>query len=119
MCRNFVKGIDKKGRLLRDYRAEIFFDATKSKLKVIASDDSKLDGFNASLALLDEFHCAPNSKVKDVIKSSMGMRENPMLIITTTAGFDKTLPCYQLRTVALEVVNIIKDDDSLFCIIRS
>jgi len=58
---------------------------------VFAADASKLDGFNASFGLIDEYHAAKNSKVRDVIKSSMG---NPHLCTITTAGFDKTLPCY-------------------------
>lgn len=119
MCSKFTKGIDPKGKYLTAYRADILFDMTKSKLKVLAADDSKLDGFNASFGLLDEYHAAKNSKVRDVIKSSQGMRENPHLCTITTAGFDKTLPCYQLRTVAIEVLNGLKTDDELFIAIYS
>lgn len=119
MCSNFTKGLDPKGRYLIPYRADIKFSLTQSKLKVLAADDSKLDGFNASFGLLDEYHAAPNSKVRDVIKSSMGMRENPHLCTITTAGFDKTLPCYQLRTVAIEVLNKLKTDDEMFIAIYS
>ena len=114
MCSKFTKGLDPKAKYLTAYRADILFDYTKSKLKVLAADDSKLDGFNASFGLLDEYHAAKNSKVRDVIKSSMGMRENPHLCTITTAGFDKTLPCYQLRTVALEILNELKEDDEMF-----
>jgi len=119
MCSNFVKGLDSKAKYLTPYRADILFRSTNSKLKVLAADDSKLDGFNASFGLLDEYHAAPNSKVRDVIKSSMGMRENPHLCTITTAGFDKTLPCYQLRTVAIEVLNELKTDDEMFIAIYS
>jgi len=87
---------------------------TNSSLRVFAADDSKLDGFNASFGLVDEYHSAKNSKVRDVIKSSMGMRENPHLCTITTAGFDKALPCYKLRTTAVEVLNNLKQDDSFF-----
>lgn len=66
-----------------------------------------------------EYHAAKNSKVRDVIKSSMGMRMNPHLCTITTAGFDKTLPCYQLRTVAIEVLNGLKIDDEMFIAIYS
>lgn len=114
MCSKFTKGLDPKGKYLTAYRADILFDMTKSKLKVLAADDSKLDGFNASFGLLDEYHAAKNSKVRDVIKSSMGMRQNPHLCTITTAGFDKTLPCYQLRSVAIEVLNGLKQDDEMF-----
>ena len=92
---------------------------TNSSLRVFAADDSKLDGFNASFGLVDEYHSAKNSKVRDVIKSSMGMRENPHLCTITTAGFDKTLPCYKLRTTAIEVLNDLKQDDSMFIAIYS
>lgn len=119
MCSKFCKGLDPNSKFLTAYRADILFNLTNSKLKVLAADDSKLDGFNASFGLLDEYHCSPNSKVRDVIKSSMGMRENPHLCTITTAGFDKSLPCYQLRTVAIEVLNSLKIDDSMFIAIYS
>lgn len=118
-CSKFCKGIDPKQKYLTCYRADILFDMTDSKLKVLSADDSTLDGFNASFGLIDEFHSAKNTKVRDVIKSSMGMRENPHLCTITTAGFDKSLPCYQLRTVAIEILNGIKIDDEMFIAIYS
>lgn len=119
MCSKFTKGLDPKSKYFTTYRADILFSSTDSILKVLAADDSKLDGFNASFGLLDEYHAASTSKVRDVIKSSMGMRENPHLCTITTAGFDKTLPCYQLRTVAIEILNGLKIDDSMFIAIYS
>ena len=119
MCSKFTKGLDPKGRYLTAYRADILFGMTNSKLKVLSADDSKLDGFNASFGLLDEYHAAKNSKVRDVIKSSQGMRQNPHLCTITTAGFDKTLPCYQLRSVAIEILNGLKQDDEMFIAIYS
>ena len=119
MCSKFSKGLDPKGRYLTAYRADILFNMTSSKLKVLAADDSKLDGFNASFGLIDEYHAAKNSKVRDVIKSSMGMRQNPHLCTITTAGFDKSLPCYQMRSVAIEVLNQLKTDDEMFIAIYS
>ena len=119
MCSKFCKGLDPKGKYLTAYRADILFSATNSKLKVLAADDSKLDGFNASFGLIDEYHSAANSKVRDVIKSSMGMRENPHLCTITTAGFDKSLPCYSLRSVSIEILSQLKEDDSMFIAIYS
>lgn len=107
-----------KPNILTSYRADILFRSTNCILKVLATDDSKLDGFNTSFGLLNEYHAAPNSKVRDVIKSRMGMRETPYLCTIITAGFDKTLPCYQLRTVAIEVLNELKTDDEMFIAIH-
>lgn len=119
MCSKFTKGLDPESKLLTPYRADIFFNATDSKLKVLAADSSKLDGFNSSFSLLDEYHAAKNSKVRDVIKSSMGMRKNPHLCTITTAGFDKTSPCYSLRNTAIEVLEGLKEDDEMFIAIYS
>ena len=118
-CSTFTKGLDPKGKYLRPYRDRIFFDVNQSQLRVFAADDSKLDGFNASFGLIDEYHSAKNSKIRDVIKSSQGMRQNPHLCTITTAGFDKTLPCYHLRQTCIDVLNGLKDDDSLFIAIYS
>ncbi len=114
MCSKFSKGLDPKKKYIQPFRADILFNATDSKLKVLAADDSTLDGFNASFGLLDEYHSAKNSKVRDVIKSSMGMRENPHLCTITTAGFDKSGPCYQLRSVCVEILYGVKMDDETF-----
>lgn len=118
-CSAFSKQIDPKSKYLTPFRDSILMDANHSKLKVFAADDSKLDGFNASFGLVDEYHSAKTSKVRDVIKSSMGMRQNPHLCTITTAGFDKTLPCYKLRTTAIEILNGLKKDDSMFIAIYS
>ena len=118
-CSTFAKQLDPKAKYLRAYRDSILFDVNNSKLKVFAADDSKLDGFNASFGLVDEYHSAKNSRVRDVIKSSMGMRQNPHLCTITTAGFDKTLPCYKLRSTAIEILNGLKEDDSMFIAIYS
>ena len=115
----FVKEFDPKEKYLKRFRADINFPKTNSFIKVVAADSDKLDGYNVSLGLVDEYHSAPNSKVRDVIRSSQGMRENPLLLTITTAGFDKSLPCYELRTVATEIIAGIKEDDSFFGIVYS
>jgi phage terminase large subunit-like protein len=119
MTSAFCKGFDPKGSYLRMLRSTILFNGTNSMLKVLASDSDKLDGYNCSFGIVDEYHSAPDSKVRDVLKSSMGMRANPLLFTITTAGFDKTLPCYALRTVCTEVLAGIKEDDSMFGVIYS
>ncbi len=117
--RGFSKGFDPAEKYLKKFRADILFPATNSFIKVLAADSSKLDGYNCSMGVVDEFHSAPNSQVRDVIRSSQGMRKHPMLVTITTAGYDKSLPCYELRTVTTEIIAGIKRDDSFFGIIYS
>lgn len=119
LCSNFAKGLDPKGEYLNIFRDMVKLDSTKSWLKVLAADSTKLDGPNPSMFLLDEYHAAKNSGLKDVLQSGQGMRDDPMQIIITTAGFDKMGPCYQMRTMCVEILENLKEDDSIFAAIYS
>lgn len=116
-CKQFTKGMDPKGKYLNAYRDKISYEKMVSVLQVFSADDSKLDGFNASMYLIDEYHAAKSSALRDVLQSSQAMRENPLAIIITTAGFDKLSPCFEYRTMCTEVLKGIKNDDSLFAAI--
>lgn len=117
MCYNFLGSIDKKGKYFKRYRDTIKFEYTKSKLQVLSSDASGLDGFNASCFICDEAHSYTDSKLYDVMKSSQGMREQPLGIIITTSGFNLYGFCKNYEDVAKEVVDGIKEDDTLFAAI--
>lgn len=117
MCDNFAQSIDPKGRHLSRFRDTINFHATRSTLRVLAADATKLDGPNPSMFLLDEYHAARDTSLKDVLQSGQGMRLNPMQLIITTAGFDKLSPCYAMRTTAIEILRGLKSDDSFFSVI--
>jgi phage terminase large subunit-like protein len=107
MCNQFARQLDKKGKYFSYllHTGIIKFAPSNSRMKVIATNLKALDGFNASFAIQDEYHSAPNSQIRDVIRSSMGMRTNPHLMTITTAGFDKSLPCYQLRCSCIDILN--------------
>ncbi|KAA6338633.1 hypothetical protein EZS27_013376 [termite gut metagenome] len=108
---NFAKSLDRKGKKLITYRDTIKFK--NNFIKVVSSDTSKLDGYNLSFAVLDEFHEAKDTKMYDIISSSMGMREQPLLISISTAGFNQFGICKQQYDTAKEVLNGVKQDDSM------
>lgn len=117
MCSNMLQSIDPTGKYFKRYRDTIKFDRTKSKLQVLSSEASGLDGFNASAWVLDECHEQPNSRLFDVMCSSQGMRKNPLGIIITTAGFNIFGFCYNYRNTCIDVLNGSKQNDSLFSLI--
>ena len=119
MCKTFCKVLNPSANLLKPFKNNITYDRTLSNLNVFAADDSKLDGYNASLYLLDEFHASKDGRLRDVLQSSQGMRESPLGIVITTAGFDKGGPCYEYRTLCTEILYGVKEDDTLFAMIYS
>ena len=52
----------------------------------LGSDSMKLDGLNVHAALIDELHAIKDRNLYDVVVDGMSAREQPMSIITSTAG---------------------------------
>ena len=117
MCSNFIKPLDKKGKYFKRYRDTIKFDATTSSLHIVAADASRLDGYNASMFVCDELHEFKDGSVFNVLQSSQGMREEPLGVCITTAGYNRSSFCYQMRSTMVELLYGKKVDDSQFAVI--
>jgi phage terminase large subunit-like protein len=111
-CSKFSIKLDPKQNKLRAYRNEVKYDG--NIIKVVAAKPEVLDGLNASCVIQDEGHASKTSEVYDVLKSSQGMRDQPMYVNISTAGFNKTSPFFELRTTSIEVLRGVKKDDTLF-----
>lgn len=116
-CSNFLASIDARGKYFKRFRDNIKFDKTKSFIQVLSSEASGLDGFNAYSWVLDECHEQKDSRLYDVMVSSQGMRENPLGMIITTAGFNQFGFCYPYRKTCTEIISGVKEDDSQFAAI--
>jgi len=90
---------------------------TLSKFEPLSSDSSTQDGLNAHFSLIDEYHAHKTSEILDVLKSSSGARRQPLNWVITTAGFDKTVPCYQMRERCVKILEGTFESDSFFGII--
>jgi phage terminase large subunit-like protein len=117
MASNFLQTIDRKGKYFKRYRDSIKFDYKKALLQVLSSDAGGNDGYNSYAFCLDECHAQPDSRLWDVMCSSQGMRQNPLAIIITTAGFNKFGFCYSYRNTCTEILGGVKKDDSQFAAI--
>lgn len=117
MCKKFLKPLDPKSKYFKRYRDSIKFDTTLSSLFVVAADASRLDGYNASAFVCDELHEFKDGSVFNVLQSSQGMRENPLAICITTAGFNLSSFCYDMRSTMIELLYNKKEDDTTFAVI--
>ena len=111
---NFSKSLDPKGSAIKAYRNYVKCPANNGVVKVFSADASKLDGLNVSMAVVDEYHEAKDRKLYDVMKSSMGMRTQPLMVVITTAGFNLESPCHDMYKLSLEVLSGVKKDDTFF-----
>ena len=117
MVRGFLQKLDPRGKTVKAQRNQVKVAKTTNMMYVTASDASKLDGYNISACLVDEYHEADTSEVKDVLKTAMGNRRNPLQCVVTTRGFDMSKPCFALDQYAQQVLSGEKKDDALFAMI--
>lgn len=64
----------------------IYYDATDSSFRALASDSNSLDGLNAHFVVCDEVHAWKDKNLMDVMYDSMSAREQPLLLETSTMG---------------------------------
>lgn len=115
MCKNYAESVDPNKNVFRRFRDSIKVPRKKSIVQVLCSDSMSNDGYNSSVAIIDEFHAQKDWGLYNVMKSSQGMRENPLMIIITTAGFLLNgYPCYEMRQSCIEILKGIKEDDTYF-----
>lgn len=72
------------------------------------------DGLNASTVIMDEFSQARDSNLLTVLTSSMGVRENPLTAIITTASDVFDGPFYEMLQGYKGLLLGDYDDDSVF-----
>ena len=107
---NYALSIDPNKKLLIPQYSKIKYG--NSKVQIRASDSTKLDGLNTSVAILDEFHEGAKETL-DVLRSGQGARLQPLSIIITTAGLDLSKYCYQLyKNYKQQLINnTVLDED--------
>lgn len=82
-------------------------------VKAMSKNPETQDGFNPSLGVVDEYHEAKDDALLNVIESGQGARPEPLLVVVTTAGFDKQGPCYnKLRRGSIDMLSGKVTDDS-------
>jgi phage terminase large subunit-like protein len=86
-----------KGKFRVAY-GRIFHIKSGSVMRALSEEDKKTaDGYNPQCGIIDEYHAHETAEVYDILDSGMGAREEPLLAIITTAGFEKNNPCYRIE----------------------
>ena len=90
---------------------------TGSSFSAKNSKDDSLDGLNTHFGCIDELHAHKTRGLYDVIETSIGKRKQPMVWTITTAGFDTSGICYEVRTIVTMILNQTVQVESQFGII--
>ena len=98
-------------------RNAIAIEGEASVFKPLASDSSTLDGLNVHMAVIDELHAHKTRDLYDVIETALGKRLQPLLWTITTAGFDTSGICYEVRSDVIDILRGAEGGESIFGII--
>jgi len=118
--KRFVSRSEPLGKMIRTLQHNLFIPANHSRFEPISSEGKTADGLIPHVVLLDEFHAWQHEHRtlwdRLVTGMSKGGRLQPMLLIVTTAGDDKSdlwLTYYDYATSVVDTRSDI-DDDRLF-----
>ncbi|SJZ42645.1 terminase TerL endonuclease subunit [Porphyromonas cangingivalis] len=116
VIRGCMRRLDPKGR-----RYVVNEQTIKSRRKdrsafaqCLTANARTKDGLNASTVILDEFSQARNSELLTVLTTSMGVRENPLTVIITTASDVFDGPFYEMLQGYKSILLGEYEDDSVF-----
>jgi phage terminase large subunit-like protein len=94
-------------------------DHSASFFKPISADAKTLDGVNPHLGIVDEYHEAADTSIPDNLESGMVAREQPLLAIVTTRGFNSRGVLRQLEDTYVAILEGKIENDSVFPLIFS
>ena len=85
-AKRMVKKAPVLAKRSRTLIGEILTDFNDGSFKPLSSESHSLDGLNVHCSLIDELHAITDVNLYDVIVDGMSAREQPLSIITSTAG---------------------------------
>lgn len=77
------------------------------------------DGSSPHCAIVDEYHEHDDDRQVETMLTGMGAREQPLLLVITTAGSNMAGPCYQMQLDCQAVLDGVREDDRVFSLIYS
>jgi phage terminase large subunit-like protein len=88
-----------------------------SKISYFSSETVGIDGYNPSIAIIDEYFCFNSDRPVTAMRFGSRARENGLVLIITTAGNDISLPAYDETEKIKKILNGVLIDDTYFGII--
>lgn len=116
-AKQMVEGSPELSRYAETYRNSIYVPALGASYRVLSADAPTKHGLNAHGIVFDELHAQPNRELWDVLTTSIGAREQPLVVAITTAGYDRESICYELHEYAERVRDGVIDDPSFYPVI--
>lgn len=112
--------LQRSPEILEHFEAEVC-----AKVLIVGHKGSKFepvignpgDGPSPSCAIVDEYHEHMSPALYDSMETGMGAREQPLMLVITTAGYNLASPCYDKHDELRKVLDNVVVNDELFGVI--
>jgi phage terminase large subunit-like protein len=88
---------------VKTYRHSLVVEATRSVYRVLSAEAYSKHGLNPHGVIFDELHAQANRELYDVLNTALGKRAQPLMVMITTAGYDRESICWQQHEYARQV----------------
>lgn len=88
-----------------------------SSYQHVSSDGQAVHGYSAHCVIVDEFHAHKDNSIYEALVTSMGAREQPLVFIITTAGYDRTTACYHEHVYAKKIAEGVSKNPSYLALL--
>jgi len=116
-ARAMVTKSEELKKVIEVYRHALTCERSMSSFTAVSSDVDPLDGKNAHMAIIDEYHAHKTDGVYNIMRYGMAARSQPLLFVITTAGFDPNVPCVDEEAYAMRVLDGLANAEEYFAII--
>ncbi len=107
-----------KGKLqFTPTKNNIAHPASNSFCRAASAEAGVNEGWDAHCVIFDEIHALKNRTFFDALEYAGAAREQPLMFIITTAGYDRTTVAYELHKYAEGVISGSIQDDEFFAYI--
>ena len=114
---NMVQQSPALRKALKKRKADLYFPTTFSRFEALSKDSGSLDGLNSHCVIIDELHGIKDRNLYEVMKQSQSARQQPLLIMITTAGTIRECIFDDMYTYACNVADGIFEDETFLPIL--
>lgn len=113
-AKNMVESSTRLAKEVQPYKRALFVPRFGATYKVLSADAYTKHGLNAHGVIFDELHAQPNRDLWDVLTTSVGAREQPLIVAITTAGYERESICYEMYDYAKKVRDGVIQDPTFY-----
>ncbi|XJS10461.1 terminase large subunit [Aerococcaceae bacterium WGS1372] len=103
--------------VIRKRKTDLYHSQSFSKFQPLGANSDTLDGLNSHLVIIDELHAVKDRNLYEVMKQSVSSREQPLIVMITTAGTVRENIFDDIYNYACNVVDGVYQDDTFLSVI--